>query len=39
VIVALTLQGLIMYYAVEILEKFLIPWHVSRRAGPEQATL
>lgn len=39
VIVALTLQGLIMYYAVEILERFLIPWHVSRRAGPEQATL
>ena len=39
VIVALTMQGLIMYYAVEILERFLIPWHVSRRAGPEQATL
>jgi len=39
VIVALTLQGLIMYYIVETLEKFLIPWHVSRRAGPEQATL
>jgi NitT/TauT family transport system permease protein len=39
VIVALTLQGLVMYYAVEILERFLIPWHISRRAGPEQATL
>jgi NitT/TauT family transport system permease protein len=39
VIVALTLQGLVMYYAVEVLERFLIPWHISRRAGPEQATL
>jgi len=39
VIVALTVQGLVMYYVVELMEKFLIPWHVSRRVGPEQATL
>ena len=39
VIVALTMQGLILFYAIQILEKLLIPWHVSVRAGQEFGTM
>src|SRR5256886_15764805 len=34
VIVLLSLIGLVIYYAVEIAERFTIPWHVSQQAGP-----
>ena len=30
-IVALTIIGLVFYYLVELLESFLIPWHVTHR--------
>jgi ABC-type nitrate/sulfonate/bicarbonate transport system permease component len=30
-IVALTIIGLVFYYLVELLETFLIPWHVTHR--------
>ena len=30
-ILALTIIGLVFYYLVEMLETFLIPWHVSHR--------
>ncbi len=30
-IVALTLIGLVFFYAIELLESWLIPWHVSQR--------
>jgi NitT/TauT family transport system permease protein len=30
-IVALTIIGLVFYYFVELLESFLIPWHVTHR--------
>ncbi len=35
-IVVLTALGLILFYAIEILEHFMIPWHVSRRAGEQE---
>jgi NitT/TauT family transport system permease protein len=38
-IVALTIIGLVFYYAVEILEGFLIPWHVTHRAHTEAGTM
>jgi NitT/TauT family transport system permease protein len=38
-IVVLTAQGLILFYLIEMLEHFLIPWHVSRRTGTEHATM
>jgi NitT/TauT family transport system permease protein len=38
-IVALTALGLILFYIIEIVEHFLIPWHVSRRVGTEHATM
>lgn len=38
-IVALTALGLILFYVIEILEHYLIPWHVSRRVGTEHATM
>ena len=38
-IVFLTMQGLILFYVIEFLERLLIPWHVSQRAGTEHATL
>ncbi len=38
-IAALTALGLILFYMIEILEHFLIPWHVSRRVGTEHATM
>jgi NitT/TauT family transport system permease protein len=38
-IVVLTFQGLVLFYIIEMLEHFLIPWHVSRRIGTEHATM
>jgi NitT/TauT family transport system permease protein len=38
-IVALTIIGLVFYYAVEILEGFLIPWHVTHRVPTEAGTM
>ncbi len=38
-IVALTALGLILFYIIEILEHFLIPWHVTRRGDTEHATM
>jgi len=37
-IVALTIIGLVFYYLVELLEGFLIPWHVTHRVR-EQGTM
>jgi len=39
VIVALTTQGLILFYAIQFLENFLIPWHITVRSGPEHGTM
>ncbi len=36
-IVCLTLIGLVLYFGVERVERFCIPWHVSQRRGPESA--
>ncbi len=38
-IAALTIQGLILFYAIQILENFLIPWHITVRSGQEHGTL
>jgi len=38
-IVALTIIGLAFFYAVEFLEKLLIPWHVTHRVREEAATM
>jgi NitT/TauT family transport system permease protein len=38
-IVVLSLIGLAVYYAVEILERIAIPWHVSQQATARDATL
>jgi NitT/TauT family transport system permease protein len=38
-IVGLTTLGLILFYIIEVLEHFLIPWHVTRRSGVEHATM
>jgi NitT/TauT family transport system permease protein len=35
IIILLSVIGLIVYYAVELVERFTIPWHVSRRQAPE----
>lgn len=35
-IVVLTALGLLLFYAIEVLEHFMIPWHVSRRAGEQE---
>jgi NitT/TauT family transport system permease protein len=35
IIILLSVIGLIVYYAVELIERFTIPWHVSRRQAPE----
>ena len=37
VIILLSLIGLIVYYAVELIERFTIPWHVSHRQTAEEA--
>jgi NitT/TauT family transport system permease protein len=38
-LVALTIIGLVFFYAVEFLEKLLIPWHVSHRVREDPATI
>jgi NitT/TauT family transport system permease protein len=38
-IVLLSLIGLVVYYAVEIVERIAIPWHVSQQAAAQDATL
>jgi len=38
-IVVLSLIGLVVYYAVEIVERLAIPWHVSQQATAKDATL
>lgn len=38
-IVALTIIGLVFYYLVELLEGFLIPWHVTHRIREESGTM
>jgi len=38
-IVALTIIGLVFYYAVELLEGLLIPWHVTHRVREEAGTM
>jgi NitT/TauT family transport system permease protein len=38
-ILALTIIGLAFFYAVEYLEKLLIPWHVSHRVRPDSGTM
>jgi NitT/TauT family transport system permease protein len=35
IIILLSLIGLVVYYVVELIERFTIPWHVSRRASAE----
>jgi NitT/TauT family transport system permease protein len=37
--VLLSLIGLIVYYAVEVVERLAIPWHVSQQASAKDATL
>jgi hypothetical protein len=38
-IVALTLQGLILFYIIQMIENLLIPWHISVRSGQEYGTM
>ena len=38
-IVALTIIGLMFFYAVEFLEKLLIPWHVTHRVREDAGTM
>jgi len=38
-IVLLSLIGLGVYYAVEVLERVAIPWHVSQQQAPRDATM
>ena len=38
-IVALTIIGLAFFYAVELLEAFLIPWHVTHRIREDMGTM
>lgn len=38
-LVALTLIGLAFFYAVELLEKLLIPWHVTHRVREDAGTM
>jgi NitT/TauT family transport system permease protein len=38
-IVALTVIGFVFYYMVELLEGFLIPWHVTHRVREETGTM
>jgi NitT/TauT family transport system permease protein len=38
-IVALTAQGLILFYIIQILEHLLIPWHITVRSGQEHGTM
>ena len=36
---ALTIIGLVFFYAVEFLEKLLIPWHVTHRVREDAGTM
>jgi len=38
-IVVLSLIGVVVYYAVEIVERIAIPWHVSQQASAHDATM
>jgi NitT/TauT family transport system permease protein len=38
-LVALTMIGLVFFYAVEFVEQLLIPWHVSHRVREDPATI
>jgi NitT/TauT family transport system permease protein len=38
-IVLLSLIGLAVYYAVEIVERLAIPWHVSQQSTAQDATM
>jgi NitT/TauT family transport system permease protein len=38
-IVALTAQGLILFYIIQIIEHLLIPWHITVRSGQEHGTM
>jgi NitT/TauT family transport system permease protein len=38
-IVALTIIGLVFFYAVEFLEQMLIPWHVTHRVREDSGTM
>jgi NitT/TauT family transport system permease protein len=38
-IVALTILGLVFFYAVEVLETLLIPWHVTHRVREDVGTM
>jgi NitT/TauT family transport system permease protein len=38
-LVMLTLIGLVFFYAVELLEALLIPWHVSHRVREDAGTM
>lgn len=35
-IFALTLQGLILFYVIQVLENWLIPWHITVRSGQQE---
>ena len=35
-IILLSLIGLVVYYAVELIERFTIPWHVSHRQAADE---
>ncbi len=39
ILVMLMIIGMVLYYAVELLERLLIPWHVSQRLTSPQATI
>ncbi|HSO26965.1 MAG TPA: ABC transporter permease, partial [Anaerolineales bacterium] len=38
-IVALTAQGLVLFYIIQVLENWLIPWHITVRSGQEHGTM
>lgn len=38
-IAALTIQGLVLFYIIQLLEHFLIPWHITVRSGQEHGTM
>ena len=38
-IFALTAQGLILFYIIQVLENWLIPWHITVRSGAEHGTM
>ncbi|KAB2872439.1 MAG: ABC transporter permease subunit, partial [Bauldia sp.] len=39
VIIVLSVLGLAVYYAVELIERLAIPWHVSNRANAEEVSM